>query len=89
MKLLLCMKCDDIFNLRRHKKTCSCGEVAGQYESDGWHAWFKLSEYAVPIGFANPSFLDAIRHQPPEGQMGREFTAFIIQENCPTFKEKP
>ena len=85
MKLLFCKDCADIFRLYvDHPKTCHCGKTTGQYEEDGLHAWY--SGPAIPLGFANPSFLTAICNQPDEG-WGREFTAFVIQKDCDTFKQ--
>ena len=31
MKLLRCGECKDIFNLKEHQKTCSCGRTSGRY----------------------------------------------------------
>jgi hypothetical protein len=83
VKLLLCLKCKDVFNLNYALKKCSCGEVEGKY-LDKLNATYK-GENAVPIGFDNFSFADAIRNQPIEG-MGERFTAFTIPKDCPTFK---
>ena len=83
MKLLFCKSCADVFRLYvDHPKTCHCGKTRGQYETDGLHAWFRGP--AIPLGFANPSFLEAISNQPESG-WGREFTAFVIQKDCDTF----
>ena len=34
MKLLLCLDCDDIFNLGYELKTCSCGTTKGKYTDE-------------------------------------------------------
>ena len=85
MKLLMCLECNDIFNLDLLEKSCRCGRSKGKYINQ------QLAEYtgksAVPLGFSNPSFIQAIKDQPNEG-MGKEFTAFIIPKNCETFFRK-
>lgn len=85
MKLLMCLECNDIFNLDMSEKSCRCGRSKGRYINQ------QLAEYtgkfAVPLGFSNPSFIQAIKDQPNEG-MGKEFTAFVIPKNCETFFRK-
>ena len=86
MKLLFCKDCADIFRLYvDHPKTCHCGKTTGQYEEDGLHAWY--SGPAIPLGFANSSFVHAIHNQ-PDSDWGREFTAFVIQKDCDTFRKQ-
>ena len=84
MKLLMCLECNDIFNLDLSEKSCSCGRSKGKYINQ------QLAKYtgksAVPLGFSNSSFIQAIKDQPKEG-MGKEFTAFVIPKNCETFLE--
>jgi len=85
MKLLMCLECNDIFNLDLSEKSCSCGRSKGKYINQ------QLADYtgksAVPLGFSNPSFIQAIKDQPNEG-IGKEFTAFVIPKNCETFFRK-
>jgi hypothetical protein len=82
MKLLYCSSCGDIFNLTKTTKACSCGAVSGKYKDN------LTAEYtgrgAIPIGFANSTFIDAVRCQPLRGA-GKEFVAFVIPTICPTF----
>ena len=83
MKLLVCLECQDIFNLREDKKkTCSCGKSSGKYRQDGLHADYEGP--CLPLGFTNGSFIHALHNQPETG-MGKEFTAFVIQKKCDTF----
>ena len=82
MKLLLCPKCSDIFNLQAHVKTCGCGQARGQY-IDNINAVYSGG---IPLGFANTTFLEAVRRRPQAGD-GNTFTAFVIPVICPTFKE--
>lgn len=83
MKLLVCLKCSDVFNLNYHKKECSCQESWGRYFEDGLHA--EYGGPCLPLGFANGSFFTALRNQ-PEKDWGKDFTAFVIQKECPTMK---
>jgi hypothetical protein len=83
MKLLVCLKCNDVFNLNYEKKTCSCEQTWGKYFSDGLHA--EYGGPCLPLGFANGSFETALLNQ-PEKDWGKEFTAFVIQKECPTMK---
>ena len=85
MKLLYCSRCGDVFNLKLQEKTCSCGETSGSY-TGGLNAVFK-GKYAKPLGFANNSFVDALKYQPSKPP-GRLFTAFVIEKNCETFAHK-
>ena len=83
MKLLVCVKCNDVFSVRTaEEKSCSCGLSKGQYKADGLHA--NYSGPCFPVGFSNPSFISAIRNQPDRG-LGVRFEAFVIPKDCPTF----
>jgi len=82
-ELLFCMNCKDVFNLNMRLKSCTCGRSRGRYQDD-LNASFKGS--AIPLGFANKSFIAAIQNQPKEGP-GRGFEAFVVESNCPTFKK--
>lgn len=88
MKLLMCLKCGDIFNLSRKEKKCGCGETAGLYV-DELNA--EISGNCQPIGFANGSFTQSIKVQRLEDKKpkrkdecckGIEFTAFFIPETA-------
>jgi len=80
MKLLYCLKCNDLFSLRPNDwKSCSCGGAGGMYIDD----LYAIYNGGVPIGFQNKSFLKALRNQPKEG-VGFKFEAFVIPKDCPT-----
>lgn len=64
-------------------KTCSCTKSWGKYLADKLHA--EYGGPCLPLGFANGSFVTALRNQ-PEKDWGKEFTAFVIQKECPTMK---
>jgi hypothetical protein len=83
MKLLVCLECQDVFNLRYETKACSCGKSSGKYFEDGLHAEYQGP--CLPLGFANSSFIKALKEQ-PQRDWGKEFTAFVIQKECPTMK---
>ena len=87
MKLLFCTNCTSIFNLTKKPKTCECGKSKGHYTDDlnAVH-----SGPSIPIGFANSSFLKAIKIQNYLNKCeansedvccaGEEFTAFVIPD---------
>lgn len=84
MKLIFCSHCSDVFKLHLGKtKKCGCGRSWGQY-GDYLNATY--GGLAVPLGFANPSLVEAMKGQPIDGD-GKTFTAFVIPKNCPTFKK--
>jgi len=88
MKLLVCRKCNDIFNLSRKDKKCSCGETGGKYV-DELNA--EIFGDCQPIGIANGSFRQAYQIQKYEDSLpkkkdecckGVEFTAFFIPKSA-------
>ena len=58
MKLLYCPNCNDVFSLSNEEKICTCGQCFGWYEDDGLNA--TISYCAIPLGFHNSSFLNAL-----------------------------
>jgi len=81
MKLILCIKCQDVIKLQAHHRNCLCGESYGQYFEDGLNAVIKGP--CIPLGIDNKSLLRAIYTQPLDGR-GQVFEAFIIPQKCPT-----
>ena len=81
MKLLFCNTCQDILSLSKTTKTCRCGATGGHYREDGSNVIYYGP--AVPIGFNNSEFVDAINNQPEYGN-GVEFNSFVIPKVCPT-----
>ena len=91
MKLLLCVKCNDVFKLLSEYKECSCGACGGQYIDEvNAKVWGTKDKHFV-LGFANSSLVAALREQITSGDSdemmryggkmtpaGRDFTAFII-----------
>jgi hypothetical protein len=84
MKLIYCPHCHDVRKLARLLTTCQCGRSWGQYLEDDLHAVY--GGVAVPLGFTNPSFVDALKNQPEEG-LGERFEAFVIPKKCPTLRK--
>lgn len=84
MKLLFCKACQDVFRLIDTERVCRCGATRGRYV-DELNAVYTGTD-AVPIGFANSSFVRAVRAQPIEDSRGGErFDAFVIPVECATF----
>lgn len=83
MKLLYCPNCGDLFNLSYETKSCMCEHSSGKYTDD----INAIYSGGIPIGFANSSFIKAIKNQPEKG-MGEVFTAFVIPQICPTMKNE-
>jgi hypothetical protein len=61
---------------------CQCGKVGGIYVNEIDACYW--GDDAIPLGFANSSFIEAVRNQPEAGT-GERFTAFVIPKKCPTF----
>ena len=84
MKLIYCLDCDSVVRLTgKRERVCECGRSGGKYLDDLNAEFF--GENAVPLGFANSSFIEAIHNRPHEG-MGERFTAFVIPTVCKTMK---
>ena len=81
MKLLYCNTCRDIVKLSRTTRTCQCGVTGGHYKTDGLNAVYYGP--AIPLGFANDSFSEALGNQPEFGK-GTNYNAFVIPKVCPT-----
>ena len=69
MKLLFCRSCLTVHSLTTSPRSCDCGKSTGYY-IDSVNAVIKGP--AVPLGFANSSFIQAINNK------GTDFTAFTI-----------
>lgn len=93
MKLLCCVKCNEVFNLSFDYRECSGNHGGGQYvDRLNAKVWGDLTNIFV-LGFANTSFVSAMHNQLEHGDRpadfyyagkmtpkGREFTAFVIPE---------
>lgn len=93
MKLVCCIKCNQVFNLWYDYQECRGGHGGGQYvDRLNAKVWGDPTEIFV-LGFANTSFIRALREQLNFGDQeaefmpgygvtpkGREFTAFVIPD---------
>ena len=85
-KLMVCTYCDDIISLRLMPRSCECGRSKG-FLFDESRAEVN-GKYAVPIGFANHSFINAVKFRPKRG-LGLRFEAFVVPEVCEGIKQAP
>lgn len=84
MKLIVCPPCSDVISLRTDgMRYCTCGKSWGRY-TDNLNA--EIGGAAIPIGFANWAFINALKLRPDDG-MGKTFEAFVIPKVCDTIKE--
>jgi len=60
-----------------------CGACGGTYVDNVQAEYYGP---AIPLGFDNPSFLQAVDNQPNRG-MGKLFTGFVIPKECKTFRK--
>jgi hypothetical protein len=82
MKLIGCKVCNDIVALRHFARECFCGKSFGYYTDEANAVY---GGEAIPIGILNYTLHEAISCQ-PEGGAGKQFTAFVIPKQCPTFE---
>jgi len=80
MKLIFCPVCQDVVRLiRSRKRFCKCRTSWGKYLDD---VFAQIGGPAIPLGFHNSSFADALEGQ-PDYPPGKQFIAFVIERNCP------
>ena len=97
MKLLLCAKCNEVFNLGYTYKECAGGHGGGMYIGDINARVWGPKERIFVLGFANGSMVQALRDQIASGDLpktmryagetvspGRDFDAFVIPESAPS-----
>ncbi len=86
MKLIFCIKCQDVIKMQSLMyRTCDCGASWGKCALDGINV--EYGGKAIPLGFSNISFAKAIKKQPETDAAGGEpFTAFVIPKVCDTCK---
>ena len=85
MKLVFCKLCQDVVRLQEYNRACKCGESGGGYTDDLYAYYWG---FAIPLGFSNPSLVDALKNQPESG-MGLRFEAFVIPKDCETMTWLP
>jgi len=84
MKLVMCLKCEDVVRLILDRpRWCECKLTGGIYR-DGVNAdvWGKD---AFVLGFENRSLIKALKNRPDRGD-GARFEAFVTPRECPSVK---
>jgi len=84
MKLLMCLKCFDVFSLTKKVRVCSCGATKGKQMEDGLNAVY--SGECVPLGMTNTSLSAAASNQKSEGD-GVAFEAFVMPRVSETMRK--
>ena len=59
MKLLYCFDCNDIFNLRRVKRECTCGKVKGRCIDNTYAI---TNGQGLCLAIANPDLMTCLRY---------------------------
>lgn len=85
MKLLMCLKCGDIFNLTKKLKSCGCGETTGLYV-DNLNAEIKGN--CQTIGFANNSFREGFFMQKLEDESQKSLFVLMAFHLMPSLSLK-
>jgi hypothetical protein len=80
MKLLICLKCEDVFNLTKVEKQCGCGETKGRY-IDNMNA--VISGNCKPLGFHNGKFKTAFFMQKMEDEAQAKLNTDVCCEGVP------
>jgi hypothetical protein len=89
MKLLMCSKCNEIFNLDYSIKSCKCGLTKGSYLSDAEskkHGIAEYTEYGIPIVIKNNSLFQAINEN-SEFQDGKTIICFVASKESIYFRK--
>lgn len=85
MKLVFCPNCYDVIKFGyKTKRYCKCKKSWGEY-TDEINA--VSGGECIPLGIANSSLNKALANRSNYAP-GVEFTAFVIEKNCPTIKVK-
>jgi hypothetical protein len=83
VKLIYCPACHDVVRLcLQMQRAYICGKAFGAYLDN---VCARVGGLAIPLGFANLSFVIALRDRPLNG-VGKCFEAFVIPEICPTIE---
>jgi hypothetical protein len=99
MKLLCCVRCNELFSLSHTYKQCLGGHCGGQYVGNVDARMWGNRREVFGIGFANSSFSDALSMQLNNGDLpktmryaggvvspGRDFKAFVMPDDTPSIK---
>ncbi len=78
MKLIFCLKCNDLVALRREPRACQCGESGGVYVD---RSVAEISGPCIPIGIHNKELLSAIKDQFEYGDLKEQFRGEPLGRN--------
>lgn len=78
MKLLMCLKCQDVKKLQGFRVHCKCRESFGRYLDDDLHA--EVKGPCVVIGLWNADLSRLIRNQRESGE-GENGMFFVFSKN--------
>lgn len=65
MKLLLCLRCGDVVQMREQQRSCLCGESSGRYLEDG--STVEQTAGSISLALHNGELRDALHvyHEAP------------------------
>jgi hypothetical protein len=89
MKLLMCSKCNDVFNLDYTLKVCHCGETKGKYLSDEnskKHGVAEYTESGIPLVIKNNSLVH-ILNEKNDDQDGKSVICFVASNKSFYFRK--
>jgi hypothetical protein len=90
VKLLFCLRCQDVIKLDTNLRKCKCGFSSGKYLEDKLHA--EVSKDVIVLGLNNNKFGNALRNYFMNSLAGRtlptEFDAWIINIDSKRIKWK-
>lgn len=66
MKLLYCPRCQSVFSLHLHLRSCECGLVKGRYEPNGVTAVVNGEGYSLAMGNGSFNMALAMSHEMKE-----------------------
>ena len=82
MKLLFCIKCNDLFKISTRLKRCRCGECFGKYTANR-HALISDSDDCMVVRISNTSFRLAINTFQSSGE-GIDLKGTVIEKSDQT-----
>ena len=78
MKLIFCLKCNDLVALKREPRTCQCGQSGGVYVDA---SVVEIHGPCMPIGIHNKELIWAIRDQFEFGDLKEQFQCEPLGRN--------
>jgi antitoxin component YwqK of YwqJK toxin-antitoxin module len=89
MKLLMCSKCNDVFNLGYTLKTCQCGVTKGKYLSDDEskkHGIVEYTDSGIPLVIKNNSLVHILNEKDGD-QDGKSVICFVASNKSTYFRK--